>query len=43
MAVLVTLAVLGASLFVILSKQYTDKDMKWAFATVGTVLGYWLH
>lgn len=31
-----------ASLFVILSKHYEPETEKWAFATMGTVLGYWL-
>ena len=39
----VSLVVLAASLFVILSKRYTTADTKWAFGTVGTLLGYWLH
>jgi hypothetical protein len=42
MQVLVTCAVGGCSLFVILSKGYGPKDKHWAYATVGTLLGYWL-
>jgi hypothetical protein len=42
MRVAVSLLVLGASLFVILSKRYGPKDKHWAYATVGTLLGFWL-
>jgi hypothetical protein len=42
MAVLVSLAVLGAALFVILSHNYEGASEKWAFGAVGTLLGYWL-
>jgi uncharacterized membrane protein len=38
----VTLILLLASLFVILSDQYDPNSQHWAFATVGTILGYWL-
>ncbi len=33
----------GASLFVILSRRFAPKDKHWAYATMGTILGYWLH
>jgi len=31
-----------AALYVMLSKRYPEETIKWAFATVGTILGYWL-
>jgi hypothetical protein len=37
-----SLLVMGASLFLILSKQYNDEYTKWAFSMVGLILGYWL-
>jgi hypothetical protein len=37
-----TLILLLASLFVILSGQYDPNSQYWAFATVGTILGFWL-
>lgn len=40
--VAVTLRLLVGALFVILSKRYTPADRHWAYATVGTLLGYWL-
>jgi Na+-transporting NADH:ubiquinone oxidoreductase subunit NqrD len=40
---IVSLSVLGVSFFVILQKRYTEKDKRWAYAAVGTVLGYWLN
>ena len=33
----------GASLFVILAKRYGPKEKHWAYATIGTIIGYWLH
>ena len=36
------LAGMGA-LFVILAKRYDQKDKHWAYATVGALLGFWLH
>jgi hypothetical protein len=38
----VTVVLLCASLFVILSKRYTTTDRHWAYATVGTLIGFWL-
>ena len=38
----VTLIVLGASLWVILSGRYSDSYVKWAMGLVGVVIGYWL-
>jgi hypothetical protein len=41
MQITVTLILLVA-LFVILSAQYDPNSKHWAFATVGTILGFWL-
>jgi len=41
--ILVSSVVLAASLYVILSKRYTPQDKHWAYATVGTILGFWLR
>ena len=38
----VTLILLIASFFIILSKKYGQADRRWAYATVGTILGYWV-
>jgi hypothetical protein len=38
----ITLLLLAASLFVILSSRYEAKDKNWAYATVGTLVGFWL-
>jgi|ERR1019366_3090934 hypothetical protein len=32
-----------AALFIILHKGYAPKDKHWGYATVGTLLGYWLR
>jgi threonine/homoserine/homoserine lactone efflux protein len=38
----VSLALLGAALYIILSKLYADADTKWSYGIVGTIIGYWL-
>jgi hypothetical protein len=43
MQVLVTLVVLIACLFVILSKGYDPNSQHWAYGTVGTLVGFWLR
>ena len=40
--ILISLVLLGAGLYVILSKQYGAADTNWAYGMVGTVVGYWL-
>ncbi len=37
-----TAFLLAASLFVILSRRYAPPDRHWAYATIGTLVGYWL-
>jgi len=37
----VSLIVLGIAATIILSKKYPGDELKWAFGTVGLVLGYW--
>jgi hypothetical protein len=40
---LISLVLLGTSLIVIVSKNYADKDKNWSYATVGALIGFWLH
>jgi hypothetical protein len=35
--------ILIPALYVILSKNYSPRDKHWAYATVGTILGFWLR
>ena len=42
MQVVISLALLGSTLFVILSKRYGPKDKHWAYGTIGLVVGFWL-
>ena len=42
MPIIISLAVLGSALYVILSQNYSDAQQKWAFGAVGTLLGHWL-
>ncbi len=39
----ISLIVLGAALYVILSQNFPDDSSKWAFGIVGIVLGYWFR
>lgn len=43
MRVVISLIVLGAALFVILSRAFPDDYAKWAFGVVGLIIGYWLR
>jgi len=36
-------SVLLSSLYVILSQKFPSDATKWAFGTVGVILGYWLR
>ena len=38
----ISLIVLFAALYIILSNRYDDSNTKWAFGMVGLVVGYWL-
>jgi len=41
-APIVSILVSMASLFIILSKKYKAESEKWAFGSLGTILGFWL-
>jgi hypothetical protein len=43
MMVVVSILVLGSSLFIILSGQYDSESQKWAFGVVGMIVGFWLR
>lgn len=42
MQVVVSLAILGAGLFMILHGSYSADAQKWAAGLIGSVVGYWL-
>jgi hypothetical protein len=42
MPMVVSVVSLAGGLFVILAKRYQSSDRHWAYATVGTIVGYWL-
>jgi hypothetical protein len=42
MQISITLILMATCLFMIVSKKYAPKDKHWAFATIGTMLGFWL-
>ncbi len=43
MKISISVVLLGASVYVILSTKYGPKDKHWAYGTVGTLLGFWLR
>ena len=43
MAIFVSAAVLGVALYVVLSATYETSTEKWAYASIGTILGFWLR
>jgi hypothetical protein len=43
MRVILSFVLVVASLSVILGKRYKPPDKRWAYATVATILGFWLH
>ncbi len=43
MMIVVSVLVLGSSLFIILSGHYDNENQKWAFGAVGTIVGFWLR
>jgi hypothetical protein len=42
MRIVISLVVLGSSLYVILSNKYPTDTLKWAFGIIGVIVGYWL-
>ena len=43
MMVIVSIAVLASSLYIVLSGRYDGDSQKWAFGVIGTLLGFWLR
>jgi len=43
MPTIISVVLLAASLWVILTKKYQPTDRHWAYGIVGTIIGYWLH
>jgi hypothetical protein len=43
MRCVLSLVIVGAALYMILSGRYQSDSLKWAYGTIGTVLGYWLR
>jgi hypothetical protein len=39
---IISLVLLLAALFMILSSTFTSQDKHWAFGTIGTIVGFWL-
>jgi hypothetical protein len=42
MSILVSVAVGGSALYIILSNKYGQHSSNWAYGVVGTLFGYWL-
>ena len=43
MAVTVSLAVLGCSLYMVVSNRYDADNQKFAYGFIGTIIGFWLR
>jgi hypothetical protein len=43
MQILISVAFGAASLFMVIAKRFAPKDKHWAYATLGTILGFWLR
>jgi hypothetical protein len=43
MRMLLSLALLATSLFVIVSRQFRQQDKNWAYTTIGALSGFWLR
>lgn len=41
--IIISVVLLIASLFVVLSPKYGPKDKHWAYGTIGTLVGFWLR
>jgi hypothetical protein len=42
MHVLVSLASLGCSIYIILSYNFDPRDKYWAYSSIGAIIGFWL-
>lgn len=42
-SLVVSLTVLAPALWVVLSKRYSPREKHWAYATIGTIVGFWLR
>jgi hypothetical protein len=43
MRTVISLALLMSSLFVIISREFREKDRNWAYTTIGALTGFWLR
>ena len=43
MRMLISIALLASSLFVIISSRFRQTDKNWAYTTVGALTGFWLR
>jgi hypothetical protein len=43
MQVVVTIVLMLTCLFMVLSKSYDPNSLHWAYATLGTIVGFWLR
>jgi hypothetical protein len=43
MQILLSLLLVGASLYVVLAEHYDPNSKHWAFGTLGTIMGFWLR
>jgi hypothetical protein len=41
--IIISVVLLVASLFIVLSSKYGPTDKHWAYSTIGTLVGFWLR
>jgi uncharacterized membrane protein len=41
--IIISVVLLVASLFIVLSSKYGPTDKHWAYGTIGTLVGFWLR
>lgn len=42
MQIFISVIVLGAGLWVVLSRRYQPQEKHWAYGAIGTIIGFWL-
>jgi len=43
MTVVVTMIVLAAAIFIVMSDHYSEDARKWAYGAICTIIGFWLR
>jgi len=41
--IVISMTIIGAALYIVLSRAFPDDYVKWAFGIIGVITGYWLN